>query len=87
MDEQTTKLQVKSEYKTRCGKFKRLGDGIQGDCIADDGDTWDFCFRNEPVDKDLSAKGFLPMHCRLLHISEICLSPVIDARWIIYFIP
>ncbi len=26
----------------RCGKFKRLGDGLQGDCIADNGYTWDF---------------------------------------------
>jgi hypothetical protein len=68
MDEQTTKMQGKSEYKTRCGKFKRLGDGIQGDCIADDGYTWDFYFRNEPIDKDLLAKGFCPMHCRLLHM-------------------
>ena len=68
MDEQTTKMQGKSEYKTRCGKFKRLGDGIQGDCIADDGYTWDFYFRNEPVDKDLLTKGFCPMHCRLLHM-------------------
>ncbi len=30
MDEQTTKMQGKSKYKTCCGKFKRLGDGIQG---------------------------------------------------------
>jgi hypothetical protein len=28
MDKQTTKMQGKSEYKTRCGMFKRLGDGI-----------------------------------------------------------
>ena len=68
MDEQTTKMQGKSEYKTRCGMFKRLGDGIQGNCIANDGFTWDFYFRNEPVDKDLLAKGFCPMHCRLLHM-------------------
>ena len=74
MDEQTTKMQGKSEYKTRCGKFKRLGDGIQGDCIADDGYTWDFYFRNEPVDKDLLAKGFCPMHCRLLHMfKSLCM--------------
>jgi hypothetical protein len=68
VDEQTTKMQGKSEYKTRCGKFKRLGDGIQADCLADDGYTWDFYFRNEPVDKALLAEGFCPMHCRLLHM-------------------
>jgi hypothetical protein len=67
-DEQTCKMQGKSEYKTRCGKFKRLGDGIQADCLADDGYTWDFYFRNEPVDKDLLAGGLCPMHCRIVHM-------------------
>ncbi|MFM8621986.1 MAG: hypothetical protein ACKOB3_01190, partial [Holophagaceae bacterium] len=68
VDEQTTKCQGKCEYKCRCGKFKRLGDGLQGDCIADDGYTWDFYFRNEPIDADLLAQGYSPMHCRLLHM-------------------
>ncbi len=68
MNEQTTKMQGKSEYKTCCGKFMWLGDGIQGNCIANDGYTWDFYFRNKLVDKDLLAEGFCPMHCRLLHI-------------------
>ena len=68
MDEQITKMQGKREYKTRCGKYKRLGDGLQGDCIADGGYTWDFYFRNEPGNKDLLAEGFCPMHCRLLHM-------------------
>ena len=67
MDKQTTKMQGKCEYKS-CGKFKRLGDGLQGDCIADDGYTWDFYFCNEPVDKDFLAEGFCPMHCWLLHM-------------------
>ena len=61
-------MQRKSEYKTCCGKFKRLGDGIQTDCIADDGYTWDFYFCNEPVDKEMLAKGNCPMHCCLLHM-------------------
>ena len=70
MDKQTTKMQGKCEYETRCEKFKWLGDGLQGDCIgiANDGYTWDFYFRNEPVDKDLFAEGFCPMHCQLLHM-------------------
>jgi hypothetical protein len=68
MDKQTTKMQGKSQYKTHCGKLKQLGDGIQGDCSANDGYTWDFYFRNKPVDKDLLAEGFCPMHCRLLHM-------------------
>ena len=50
IDEQTCKMQGKSKYKTWCGKYKRIGDGIQTDCIADDGFTYDFYFRNEPVD-------------------------------------
>jgi hypothetical protein len=63
VDEQTCKMQGKSEYKTHCGKFKRLGDGLQGDCIADDGYMWDFYFRNEPCDPKLLANGYCPMHC------------------------
>jgi hypothetical protein len=42
IDEQTTKCQGKCEYKCWCGKFKQLGDGLQGGCIADDGYTWIF---------------------------------------------
>jgi hypothetical protein len=41
-DEQYCKMQGNLEYKFHCGKFKRLGNGLQGDCIADDRYTWDF---------------------------------------------
>ena len=68
VDEQTQSFQGKSEYKTRCGKFKRIGDGLQSDCIADDGDTYSFYFRNEPVDKHWTSMGLSPMHARLLHM-------------------
>eukprot|EP00956_Cyclotella_meneghiniana_P034869 scaffold109003_cov36-Cyclotella_meneghiniana.AAC.1 len=68
VDEQTCKMQGRSEYKTRCGKFKRIGDGLQTDCIADDGFTYDFYFRNEPVDKKWTDMGMCPMHARLLHM-------------------
>eukprot|EP00957_Ditylum_brightwellii_P132021 10066112-Ditylum_brightwellii.AAC.1 len=60
-------MQGKCEYKTRCGKFKRLGDGLQTDCVADDGYTFDFYFRNEPVPKKWLDQGMCPMHARLLH--------------------
>ena len=69
-DEQTCKMQGKSEYKTRSGRYKRLGDGIQCDAIADDGYTWDFYFRNEPVPEKWTNAGFCPMHARLLHMFE-----------------
>ena len=68
IDEQTCKMQGRSEYKTRCGKFKRIGDGIQADCIADDGYTVDFYFRNEPVDQKWLSMGLSPMHARLMHM-------------------
>ena len=55
VNEQTCKMQGKSEYKSCCGKFKRLGDGLQGDCVADNGYTWDFHFCNKPIDPDLLA--------------------------------
>ena len=67
-DKQSCKMQGKSEYKTRCGKLKRLGDGIQMDAIANDGYKWDFYLRNEPSDPTLLAQGYCPMHCRLLHM-------------------
>eukprot|EP00956_Cyclotella_meneghiniana_P025071 scaffold51490_cov40-Cyclotella_meneghiniana.AAC.2 len=70
VDEQTCRMQGKSEYKTRCGKFKRIGDGIQADCIADDGYTYDFYFRNEPVRKKWTDMGMCPMHGRLMHMFE-----------------
>ena len=68
VDEQTCKMQGRSSYKTRSGRFKRIGDGIQVDCIADDGYTFDFYFRNEPVDQRWIDKGMCPMHARLLHM-------------------
>jgi hypothetical protein len=65
-NEQSCKMQGKSEYKVCCGKFKRLGDGLQGNCIANDGYTWDFYFCNKPSNPELLAQGFCPMHCHLL---------------------
>ncbi len=53
---------------SRCGKFKQLGDGLQGDCIADNGYRWDFYFKNELVNAELLAQGYCPMHCRLIHM-------------------
>ncbi len=37
VDKQLCQMQGNLEYKTCCGKFKRLGDGIQGNCIANNG--------------------------------------------------
>ena len=68
IDDQTCKMQGKSKYKTWCGKFKIIGDGIQSDCIADDGFTYDFYFRNEPVNQKWIDKGMYPMHSCLLHM-------------------
>jgi hypothetical protein len=66
INEQSCKMQGKSKHKTHCGKFKRLGDGIQTNAIANDGYMWDFYIRNEPIDQELLAMGFCPMHCRLI---------------------
>ena len=70
VDEQTCRMQGKSEYKCRCGKYKRIGDGLQCDCIADDGYTYAFYFRNEPVDQKWIRRGMCPMHSRLMHMFE-----------------
>ena len=61
-------MQGNSAYKNCCGKYKRIGDGIQADCIADDGFTRDFYFRNEPIDQKWIHMGMSPMHARLLHM-------------------
>ena len=67
-DEQACKMQRRSAYKTRCRKFKRIGDGIQADCLADDGYTLDFYFRNKPVDNKWTQMGLSPLHARLMHM-------------------
>ncbi len=56
-------MQGKSKFKTNCGKFKQLGDGIQVDFITDNRFTYDFYFCNEPLDKKLLADGICPIHC------------------------
>ena len=61
-------MQGKSEYKTCCGELKRIIDGIQRDCIADDGFTYDFYFCNEPVDQKWIDMEMHPKHARLLHM-------------------
>eukprot|EP00957_Ditylum_brightwellii_P176697 13457920-Ditylum_brightwellii.AAC.1 len=61
-------MQAKSEYKVWCGKYKRIGDDIQADCIADDGYTYDFYFRNESVPKKWTDMGLCAIHARLLHM-------------------
>ncbi len=61
-NEQTYSMQGKSQYKTCCWKYKRIGDGLQTDAITNDGYTFDFYFRNEPVDNKWIKKGLLPMH-------------------------
>ena len=63
-------MQGRSEYKTRCGKFKRIGDGIQTNCIANDCYTYDFYFRNKPVDKKWIDKGMCTMHAWLLRMFD-----------------
>ena len=68
IDEQTCCMQGKSEYKTRCGKYKGIGDGIQCEGAADDGYTFDFYFRNEPADPHWTARGLCPLYSRVMHI-------------------
>ena len=49
-DKQITMCQGTLEYITRYGRRRRIGDGLLADCITDNGYTFDFYFRNEPVD-------------------------------------
>ena len=41
---------------------------MQYDCIADDGCTFEFYFRNEPVPQKWIDRGFCPMYAQLLHM-------------------
>lgn len=81
-------MQDKSEFKCRCGKFERLGDGLQTDAIADDGYTYDFYFRNEPVPKKWLDAGF---SARCMPGSSACSRTCsmlgISARWTISLCP
>ena len=61
-------MRGKARYKTRYSKYKRIGDGLQADCLADDGYTFDFYFRNEPVDEHWKDLGLSPLHCRMMHM-------------------
>ena len=67
-DEQTCPMRSISEFKIRCGKFKRIGDGIQADCLSDDGYTFAFYFRNETVDQKWLDMGLAPLHARMMHM-------------------
>lgn len=61
VDEQKCPIQGKSQYKTCYGEYKRNGEGIQTDAIADDGYTVDFYFQNEPVAKKWIRLGLYLM--------------------------
>jgi len=87
IDKQTCKTQGRSEYKTRCGKYKRLGDDIQADCIADDGFTYNFYFRNKPPDRTWTDQGFCPIHSRLLHMFQNLTESGTNVKWKIYLTP
>ena len=67
-DKQTCPMQGQSINKLRCGKFKRVGDGLQADCLAFDGYTFGFYFRNEPVDEKWVQLDLAPLHCQLMHM-------------------
>ena len=70
IDKPTCKMQDKLECKTCCGKFKRIGDGLQANCLANNSYTWDFNFVNEPVDIKWTNQGIFLMHARVLHMWE-----------------
>ncbi len=49
-------------YKIMCGKYKRIGDGIQMDAIVDNGYIFDFYFCRERVDKKWTDARLCQMH-------------------------
>jgi len=81
INEQTTKCQGKCEYKTRCGKFKRIGDGLQADCIADNGYTWDFFSATSQLTRTSSQRAIAPCTAGCCTCFSTCVSLVTSARW------
>ena len=61
-------MQGKSAHKTHCGKYRHIGDGIQANCIAGDGSTYDFYFRNASIAKKWLDKGVSYMHACIFHM-------------------
>ncbi len=57
-------------YKMRCGKYKRIVNGIETDIITNCGYTWAVYFRNKPVPTKRLKKGLSPMHACFFHMFE-----------------
>ncbi len=74
VEKQTCKMQGRSEYKTRCGKFKWLGDRMWTDCIY---------VKNEPVPKKWMQKGFFPWIVNFCICSSNFLMLVAITKWLI----
>ena len=62
-DEQTMGYKGSHRDKLRIN-YKKEGDGFQCDCIADDGYTFTFYFRNQPAPKKYMDMGYSPLHSR-----------------------
>jgi hypothetical protein len=86
IDEQSCKMQGKSEYKTHCGKFKRLGDGIQGNCFANYGYAWDFNFEMSPSIQSSLRRDIVPCTANCSTCFRICVRVFIAAQWITFLI-
>jgi hypothetical protein len=84
IDEQSYKIQEKSEYKTQCGKFKRLVDGIQGDCITDNGYAWDFTLETSPLIKSSLHRETVPCTANCSTCFGICMRVLTAAYWITF---
>ncbi len=80
-------MQGKLQCKTWCSKFKRIGDGIQTNAIADDGYTFDFYFCNKPVQKS----GLTKVWAQCMQDYSTCLRTsrkrITPSTWIIYSTP
>ena len=50
--------------------YKKEGNGFQCDCIADNGYTFKFYFRNQPAPKKWLDKGYSPLHSRCMALFD-----------------
>jgi len=79
-DEQTMGFKGRHPDKQRI-TYKKEGDGFQCDCLADDGYTFTFYFRNQPAPKHWLDQGLSPLHARCMALFDCLMDQYHQVRF------
>ena len=79
-DEQTMGFKGRHRDKLRIS-YKKEGDGFQCDCLADDGYTFTFYFRNQPAPKKYIDMGYSPLHARCFALFDCLMDKYHQVRF------